>query len=72
MEGAGGWQCFELGEEFMEEPLAIGLGADGEDVVTSVGGALRRTKVWPSEAVKGMPCRAMAMRGAKGSRICSY
>ena len=72
VEGAGARQGVVLGEEFMEEPLAIGLGADGEDVVTSVGGALRRTKVWPSEAVKGMPCRAMAMRGAKGSRICSY
>ena len=32
VEGAGGWQRVVKGEEFMEEPVAVGGGADGEDV----------------------------------------
>jgi hypothetical protein len=68
VEGAGGRLRAVLGEEFMEEPLAVSTGADGEDVETAGEGALRRTKAWPSEAVKGMPRWAVAMRGAK--RLC--
>ena len=37
VEGAGGWQRAVLGEEFMEERLAAGTGADGEDVEASRG-----------------------------------
>ena len=54
------------GEEFREEPLAVVTGVDGEDVETAGEGALRRTKAWPPEAVKGMSRWPMAMRGAKG------
>jgi hypothetical protein len=32
VEGTGGWQGVELSVELMKEPLAVGAGADGEDV----------------------------------------
>jgi hypothetical protein len=35
VEGAGAREGIVLGVEFMEEPLAVGAGADGEDVETS-------------------------------------
>ena len=66
VEGAGGGQGVVQVEEFVEEPLAVGGGADGEDVEAAGEGTARRTKAWPSEAVKGMPRRAMSMRGARG------
>jgi hypothetical protein len=64
--------------------VVVGLGFPVvEDRVEGVGGrpravltheppgerALRRTKAWPPEAVEGIPCRALAMRRAKG--LCS-
>jgi hypothetical protein len=36
-DSAGGRQRAVLGEEFMEDPLAAGTGADGEDAETSRG-----------------------------------
>jgi hypothetical protein len=39
-EGAGGREGVVLGVELMEEPLAVGAGADGEDVETSGRGGI--------------------------------
>jgi hypothetical protein len=40
VEGAGAREGVVLGVEFMEEPLAVGAGADGEDVETVEGGGM--------------------------------
>jgi hypothetical protein len=40
VEGAGARERIVLDEEFMEEPLAVGAGADGEDVETLGRGAI--------------------------------
>jgi hypothetical protein len=64
VEGAGGWQCFELGEEFMEEPLAVGAGADGEDVETFGGGGIEANE---GLAVGGGEGNAAVGDGDEGS-----
>jgi hypothetical protein len=40
VESVGAGQRVELGVEFVEEPLAVGAGADGEDVESSGGGGI--------------------------------
>jgi len=64
VESAGGREGVVLGEEFMEEPLAVGAGADGEDVESSGGGGMEANK---GLAVGGREGSAALGDGDEGS-----
>jgi len=64
VESAGGRKRVVLGEEFVEEPLAVGAGADGEDEETGGGGGIEANE---SLSVGGGERSAAAGDGDEGS-----
>jgi hypothetical protein len=64
VESAGGRKRIVLGEEFVEEPLAVGAGADGEDEETGGGGGIEANE---GLSVGGGERGAAASDGDEGS-----
>ena len=68
VEGARGRQRFVLGEECMEEPLAVGAGADGEDVETLGGGGIETNEGLAVGGGEGSAALGNGDEGSEGIR----
>jgi len=65
VEGVGGGKGIVLGEEAIEEPVAIGAGADGEDVVAA-GGEAKADEGLSVGGGKGEPLLGDGEQGCEG------